>query len=184
MTDEQIVSLFWQRDEQALRESEAVYGGVCRALAERFVSAEDAEECWNDALLRSWKSIPPERPTHLRAWFLKLTRNLALDRFRVSRAAKRGGGEADAVLSELSEVLSGHETAENAVSARELGEAVSRFIRGLPRREGDVFLRRCFFADSAAEIAGRYGMTEGSVRVMLSRTRKKLRGYLESEGYL
>ena len=71
-----------------------------------------------------------------------------------------------------------------APGARELGEAVNRFVRALPRREGDVFIRRCFFADTTAEIAKRYGMSEGSVKAMLSRTRKKLRTYLESEEYL
>ena len=184
MTDEQIVTLFWNKDERALRESEAAYGGYCRALAERFVSAEDAQECWSDAMLRAWDAIPPERPAHLRAFLARLTRNLALDRFRADSAAKRGGGEGDAVLSELAEVLGGHETAETAVAAQELGEAVNRFVRSLPRREGDVFIRRCFFADTTAEIAKRYGMSEGSVKAMLSRTRKKLRTYLESEDYL
>ena len=61
---------------------------------------------------------------------------------------------------------------------------MNRFVAGLPRREGDVFIRRCFFADAPSEIAARYGMSAGSVKVMLSRTRKKLRAYLESEGYL
>ena len=77
MTDEQIVNLYWQRDEAALRESESAYGAYCRALAERFVSAEDASECVNDAYLRAWDAIPPERPTHLRAFLARLTRNAA-----------------------------------------------------------------------------------------------------------
>ena len=184
MTDEQIVALFWQRDEHALYESERAYGDYCRRLAERFVSAEDAQECWNDALLRAWNAIPPQRPVHLRAFLARLTRNLAFDRFRAGNAAKRGRGEPDAVLSELAEVLGGDETAESIVSSQELGEAITGFLRGLPDRERDVFIRRCFFADTAAEIAKRYGASAGSIKVMLSRTRKKLRVYLESEGYL
>ena len=184
MTDEEIVTLFWERDERALQASEAAWGGYCRSLAERFVSPEDAQECWSDALLRAWEAIPPERPAHLRAFLARLTRNLAIDRYRAGSAAKRGGGEGEALLSELAETLSGRETAESAVAARELGEAVNRFVGGLPRREGDVFIRRCFFADAPSEIAVRYGMSAGSVKVMLSRTRKKLRAYLESEGYL
>ncbi len=184
MTDEQIVTLFWQRDEKALTESEKAYGGYCRALAERFVSAEDANECWNDAMLRAWNAIPPQRPSHLRAFLAKLTRNLALDRFRVSSAAKRGGGDAEAVLSELAEMIGGRESAESAVTAQELGIAVNSFVRALPAREGNVFVRRCFFADTTAAIAARFGMSEGSVKVMLSRTRKKLKVYLESEGYI
>ncbi len=184
MTDEQIVTLFWNREEQALHESEAAYGDYCRALAERYVSAEDAQECWSDAMLRTWDAIPPERPTHLRAFFVKLTRNLALDRIRTDSTAKRGGGEGNAVLSELAEVLGDRETAETSAAAKELGEAVNRFVRSLPQREGNVLIRRCFFADTTAEIAKRYDMSEGGVKVMLSRTRKKLRIYLESEGFL
>lgn len=184
MTDEQIVNLYWQKDEAALRESERACGAYCRALAERFVSAEDAAECVNDAYLRAWETIPPARPTHLRAFLAKLTRNAALDRYRAYSAEKRGGGEADAVLDELAEVVGASETAESAVTAKELGEAVSRFVRSLPRREGDVLIRRCFFAETTAEIAARYGMTESSVKVALFRARAKLRVYLEKEGYL
>ena len=184
MTDEQIVNLYWQKDEAALRESEAAYGAYCRVLAERFVSAEDALECVNDAYLHAWNAIPPERPAHLRAFLARLTRNAALDRYRAYSAEKRGGGEPEAVLDELAEVIGVSETAESAVTAKELGEAVNRFVRGLPRREGDVFIRRCFFADSTAEIAARYGMTESSVKVTLFRARTKLRVYLEKEGYL
>ena len=184
MTDEQIVNLYWRKDEAALRESESAYGAYCRVLAERFVSPEDAQECVNDAYLRAWDAIPPERPRHLRAYLAKLTRNAALDRYRACAAEKRGGGTADAVLDELAEIVGGYEDAESAVTAKELGEAVNRFVRDLPRHEGDVFIRRCFFADSTAEIAKRYGMTENSVKVTLSRTRKKLKLYLESEGYL
>ena len=184
MTDEQIVNLYWQKDESALRESENAYGAYCRALAERIVSAEDARECVNDAYLRAWDAIPPERPAHLRAFLAKLTRNAALDRYRAYSAEKRGGGAADAVLDELSEVVGAGEDAESAVTAKELGAAVNRFVRSLPRREGDVFVRRCFYADTTAEISKRYGMTENNVKVTLSRTRKKLRIYLESEGYL
>lgn len=184
MTDAQIVALYWSRSNDALQASETAFGAYCRALAERFVSAEDAWECWNDALLRAWNAIPPERPKHLRAFLARLTRNAALDRRRSESAAKRGGGESDAVLDELSELLSGSESAESAVTARELGEAVSRFARSLPRRECDVLVRRCFFCDTTAEIAARYGMTENAVKVTLSRARKKLRKHLESEGYL
>ncbi|MBR5381352.1 MAG: sigma-70 family RNA polymerase sigma factor [Oscillospiraceae bacterium] len=184
MTDGQIAALFRQRDERALAESEAAYGAFCRALAEKFVSAEDAQECWSDALLRAWDTVPSENPAHLRAYFARLTRNLALDRFRRESAAKRGGREADAVLSELAELLGGRETAESAAAARELGEAVNRFVASLTPREGDVFVRRCFFAEKTAEIAKRYGMSEGSVKTSLSRTRKKLKTYLESEGYV
>ena len=185
MTDEQIVALYWARSEEAIAQTRETYGGRCRALAEQILcDGGDADECVNDMLLRAWNATPPERPTHLGAYLMKLTRNLALDRRRARGAQKRGGDAVDAVLDELGEVLGARETADSALSAKELGAAVSRFVRALPEREGNVFIRRCFFAESAAEIARRYGMSEGGVKVTLSRTRKKLRAYLESEGYL
>ena len=185
MTDEQIVALYWSRSEDAIAQSRRAHGERCRSLAGRILGDEGAaEECVNDALLRAWNSIPPQQPTHLGAYLLKLTRNLALDGLRTRRAKKRGGGETDAVIDELSEVLGTAESAESALDAKELGAAVNRFVRALPEREGNVFIRRCFFAESAAEIARRYGMSEGGVKVSLSRTRKKLKAFLESEGYL
>jgi len=185
MTDDQIVALYWQKDEAALRESELKYGRYCRTLAERILrNAEDAAECVNDVYMRAWESIPPQRPQYLRAFLAKLTRNLAIDRFRAHTAGKRGGGETDAVLDELAEIIGSQDTAESTVTANELGAAVSRFLYSQPRREADVFVRRCFFADSPGEIAKRYGLSEGNVRVILSRTRRKLRAYLESEEYL
>lgn len=185
MTDEQIVALYWSRSEDAIAQTRHAHGERCRLLALRILGDEGAaEECVNDALLRAWNTVPPQRPAHLGAYLLKLTRSLAVDSLRARRAEKRGGGETEAVLDELAEVLGTVESAESALDAKELGAAVNRFVRALPEHEGNVFVRRCFFAESAAEIAQRYGMSEGSVKVSLSRTRKKLRAHLESEGYL
>jgi len=184
MDDREIVALYWQRDERALRETEARCGAYCRALAERILrDPETARECVNDAYLRAWNAIPPERPNHLRAFLAKLTRNLALDRLRAETAGKRGGGTVEAVLDELGEIadVGG---AEDEVLARELGAAVSRFVRSLPPREGDIFVRRCFFAEDTADIARRCGLRANTVAASLSRTRKKLKAYLMEEGYL
>ena len=70
------------------------------------------------------------------------------------------------------------------MEAAELEEAVNRFLRALPERERNVFLRRYWFTEPAADIARRYGMREGAVRSSLFRSREKLRRYLEKEGLL
>jgi RNA polymerase sigma-70 factor (ECF subfamily) len=46
-----------------------------------------------------------------------------------------------------------------------------------------IFLRRYWYASSAAEIAEEYGMRENSVNVLLHRTRKKLKDHLQKEGF-
>ena len=109
---------------------------------------------------------------------------ISFSRFRQSSAKKRGGGSMQAVLDELAEVIADPSDVEDALDAHELSETVRKFIRELPEREGDVFLRRYFFSESMEEIAGAYGITVNNTAVILSRTRKKLRLRLIREGYL
>lgn len=185
MEDAQIVELYWRRDETAIRETEGKYGAYCRRVADSILhNAQDTEECVNDTWLRAWNAIPPQRPAALRMFLAKITRNLAFDRFRGQTAGKRGGGETELILEELGECLSTGETSETRLLLRELEGAVNQFVRGLPERECNVFVRRYFFAETAAAIAGRYGLTANHVTVILSRTRRKLKEHLKKEGYL
>ena len=87
MTDTQIIDLYWARSEEAILATADTYGGYCAAIAWNILhSREDTEECVNDTWHRAWQSMPPERPNPLRVWLGKITRNLALDRWRASRA--------------------------------------------------------------------------------------------------
>lgn len=184
MEDSQIVALYWQRNADAVSETAKKYGAYCFTVAEHILkNVEDAEECVNDTWLRAWNGIPPQKPGVLRLFLAKITRNLALDRFQAQNAEKRGGGEIALVLDELEECAGGGTDTEAEYQAKELRECIRRFVRTLPEREGNVLVRRYFFAESAAEIAGRYGLTENHVMVILSRTRKKLREHLIKEGY-
>lgn len=185
MEDSEILALFEARDETALRELDASFGALCRSVARNILGGDaDAEECFNDALLRAWNAIPPERPERLRAYLLKLTRGVAIDRLRAAGAAKRGGGELTLVLDELAEVLPGGSGAEDEALTRALGEAVSRFLRTLPQRDRAVFIRRCFMVEAQKDVARSLGMRENTVAVSLRRTRQKLRAYLTKEGFL
>ena len=183
MTDEEIISLYFDRSEEAIAATQRKYDGYCRAIVGRILgSARDTEEIISDTWLKAWLSIPPNRPRDLKLYLAKIGRNLALNRLRDGRAAKRGEA-ADAVLEELREVL-GENSTEETVNAKELQTAVNRFLRQLPERECNIFIRRCFYAESAEEIAARYGLRPNTVTVSLHRTRKKLREYLVKEGYL
>ena len=184
MEDDEIIELYWQRNADAISETAGKYGAYCFAIAEHILhNAEDSEECVNDAWLRTWNAIPPQRPAALRVFLAKITRNLAVNRFHARNAEKRGGGEIALVLDELGECLGGAD-AEAAFEARELRQCIRHFVRSLPEREGNVLVRRYFFAEPAADIAKRYGLSENNVMVILSRTRKKLKAHLLKEGYL
>lgn len=184
MEDSKIIDLYWARSQQAIAASEEKYGPYCHTIARRILDREeDAEECVNDTWLNAWNSMPKDRPSLLAPYLGKITRNLALSRWRAGHAEKRGGGELPLVLDELTECVSPGGVLQS-LEAAELEEAVNRFLGALPERERSVFLRRYWFAEPMADIAKRYGMREVTVRTSLFRSREKLRRYLEKEALL
>ena len=185
MEDRQIVELYWQKNADAISETAKKYGVYCFKVAESILhNTEDSEECVNDTWLHAWNAIPPQKPDVLRMFLAKITRNLSLDRFNARNAEKRGGGEIALVLDELGECLGCGADTEAAYEAKELRQCIRYFVRTLPERDGNVLVRRYFFAEPVADIAKRYGLSENNVMVILSRTRKKLKTHLLKEGYL
>lgn len=185
MEDSQIIELFWQRNQQAVSESNAKYGIYCTAIARNILSDQrDVEEAVSDTWLGAWQSIPPQKPNILRVFFGRITRNLALNRYAMGQTHKRGSGELTLALEELHEALPSSASAEDAVTADALEAAIKAFLHSLPSQECNVFLRRYWFMDSVKTIAEHYGMTEAHVRTLLHRTRGKLRVHLEQEGWL
>ena len=143
------------------------------------------EECVNDTWLRAWNTIPPHRPAKLSLFLGKITRELAIDRYRAQRTQKRGGGVYDVALEELEECLwTERDTVERAVEGNLLGEAISRFLWEQPPLHRDVFILRYYHFSSIQRIAKAYAIGESKTKSILFRTRKKLRVFLESEGLL
>ena len=183
MEDAAIVQLYWDRDQEAITASDRKYGALCRTLSRNILSSrEDAEECVNDTWHRAWQSIPPERPDPLRVWLGKITRNLALDRWRASRAGKRGGGQLEALLSELEGCLPAGDSPERQAEDKELAEAINTWLKSLPYAPRIIFLRRYWYGDSVADIAKAMGMGQGAVKSALFRARGGLKAHLEQEG--
>lgn len=184
MEDEEILALYFARDEQAVVETDRKYGGYCFTLANSILNNEqDAEETVSDTYLHTWKAIPPKRPRIFKMFLAKITRNLAFSRWRRLSAYKRGGGELPLVLEELSGCIAASGSVEDRLNGRELAGAIRRFLDTLPAREQDIFLRRYFFVEESEAIARRYGMKPAAVLRTLSRTRQKLKTYLKQEGY-
>ena len=183
MEDCDIIELYWRRDQQAVSETAEKYGGFLRGIAWNILRNHgDAEECVNDTYFRAWNAIPPDRPTAFRAWLGRITRNLALTRYRKNTAGKRGGGQTALALEELSECVSGTACTEEELENRELAELINRFLERLPQRQRTIFMRRYWHMASIGDIARAYGMTESQVTSQLFRTRKKLRELLVKEG--
>ena len=177
MEDEAIVALLWRRSPQAIEELDKKYGKLCRKLANNIVnSREDAEECVNDAYLGVWNAIPPARPHPLRAYLVKVVRNVAWKVCERRQAAKRSG--CTVALEELEGCLTDGKTVEDEVETRELARLIEAFLDTLTAKERVIFMRRYGFLDSYGEIARRVGISEKNVSVRLSRMRRKLRDYL------
>ncbi len=184
MTDEQILDLYFARDEQAVAQTHKKYGGYCFTLANGILrSDQDAEEVVSDTYLNAWNAIPPKRPTSFKLFLARITRNLSFSRWRSQRAGKRGGGEMELVLDEQGQCIAAPGAVDDNLNGRELAKVIQRFLDTLPVREQNLFLRRYFFVEETADIAQRYQMTASSVNRQLSRTRSKLKTYLIQEGY-
>ena len=182
MEDGQIIDLYWNRDQQAIRETEGKYGALLNRIAWNLLhSREDAEECVSDTYLRAWNAIPPTRPAFLRTWLGRVTRNLSLDRWKRREAEKRGGG-AELLLGELEDCLPAPGGPERTVEDQELAELLNGFLRGISREGRAMFLRRYWYGESVAEVAAALRCGEGKVKSSLFRTRKALAAYLEKEG--
>lgn len=185
MNDQQIVALYWQRSEDAIRASQAKYGAYCHSIAASILaSPQDAEECLSDTWLGAWNAMPPHRPSRLRLFLGKITRSLACDAVRAQCAQKRGGGAYTAALDELAECVPAVPGADQAVEDRELVRTVNRFLRTLRPRDCNVFLRRYWYAEPLEDIGARYGLNVNTVKTSLFRTRRKLKAYLEKEGVI
>ena len=185
MEDQKIISLYWDRSEQAIYETDNKYGGYCYRIAQGIVQcAEDAQEVVSDTWLTAWNTIPPERPRILKAFLGRITRNLSLDRWDSMTADKRGGGQIPLALDELNECIPGNRSVEGEVDARELGRALDRFVRGLKPLEQRVFLCRYWYLEPIDRIAQEMGFSRSKVTSMLHRSREKLRDYLKEEGFL
>lgn len=185
MDDREITELLLCRDERGLEAMQAKYGRFAYSVALGILrDPGDAEECVNDALVRLWNSVAMRRPDALKAYFVAVTRNLALNRLRDAHRERRWSGEADAPWEELGETLEAPaEDHDGEEQARRLGASIDRFLRTLPPRDCDIFVCRYYYLMPVSEIAAKNGLRENYIRNLLSRIRKKLRTQLEKEGF-
>lgn len=173
-----------------LRRSEEAIGAMARRFGPRLAATalnilgirEDAEEAVSDTYYAVWNVVPPKEPDPLEPFVYRVGRNLALKRLRRNTARKRNSSY-DLSLEELEGCIPSL-TLEERFEARELGRAIDRFLDTLPHQSRKMFLRRYWFGDSIKAIAADLGLRENTVTVRLTRTRERLRIYLQKEGFM
>ena len=182
MSDAEIVDLYWQRNELAIHQTATRYGALCLQVAQNILgNLHDAEECVNDTYLRTWNAIPPERPQKLGAFVGKITRHLALDKYKAAHAAKRQADTFALSLDELGDAFPSKDFHAEE-DARAIGDAINSFLRKETETSRKIFVCRYFFGDSIEDICSRFHVSEAKVKSSLFRSRNRLRTHLEKEG--
>ena len=182
MDDSKIVALFFERSEQAIVELSKKYGAVCHRVAENILNDRlDAEECVNDAYLGVWNTVPPQKPDPLLSYVCRIVRNLALKKYHRNTAQKRNSIY-DVALEEIAGCLPASFSVEDEVAAKETAGLINSFLGTLDPQSRIMFVRRYWHADSIEDLAALFHKSRHYISVRLSRIRKALKQYLETEG--
>ena len=184
MNDQEIIALYWAKQERAISATAEKYGSYCHTIAYNILYDHfDAEECVNDTYLGAWNSIPPQRPNRLTAFLGKITRNLALNRYKHNKAAKRGGGQVEIALSELENCIPDIKGVEQIVEEALLVSVINRFLYAQAKTKRNIFVLRYWYLYSIRDIADMYGERESKVKAILFRMRNELKKILEMEEF-
>lgn len=183
MKDEEILALYYQRSEYAIRETELKYGKLCRKISMGILKDKrDSEEIINDTWIAMWDAIPPKKPNPLKAYVCRVVKNLSIKKYEYNHAKKRKSNY-EISLEELEDCISDERNVENNALQRELSCLINCFMESLPKEKRIMFLRRYWFMHSVKEIAKDNHISEKNASMKLARIRQQLKIYLIREGY-
>ncbi len=179
MEDTEIIELYVQRSEFAIRETDNKYKAFLNRLVYNILrDALDTEEIIDDTYMGAWNAIPPTIPNSLKHFLSRIARNLSFDRLDYRLAGKR-----NALFVELDECIPDmRQNVERTWEAKQIGNLLNCYLGTLDRKNCAVFLGRYYYSYSISELAEQYSLTQRQVKYMLSKARDGLRVYLEREG--
>jgi len=184
VTDENIIELYWLRDEKAIEETDFKYKNYLYSIAYNIVHEKsDTEECLNDTYLGAWNSMPPSRPNILKAFLTTIVRRVSINRYHSNSRKGRVPSEMTVCLSELENIISDDNDVDTEFDAKRLGCILTDFLRSLSERKRFIFLSRYYVADSIDAIAKNMSLSRSTVNKELAAIRRALKEKLESEGY-
>ena len=184
LSDDEIVELYWNRDEQAIRFTDEKYGKYLLTIAYNILRDQlDCEECLNDTYLGTWNSIPPTRPKIFQVFISKIMRNLAIDRFRKRAAAKRIPSEMVVSLDEFDECMVYDISVPEEYIVKEIGKIISEYISSLLPNDEFIFICRYYYSDSMVNIAKMLDVETAYVKRRLLKMRSDIKAILKEKGY-
>ena len=183
ITDEQIIELYWQKNEKAIQETERKYGKRLRQIAFNILhDTEDCEECLNDTYLGVWNAIPPNRPNPFSSFVFKIMRNHALNKYKEKARQSRIPSELTVSIEDLYDTLHSTNSPESELSAKELGKLINQYLDSLTERPRYVFIGRFYMGDTLDVIAKQLNVHLSSVQRETVKIKKGLKAYLERNG--
>ena len=179
MNDIEIIELYFSRDERAIEETKLKYGRLLCSIANNILeNPSESEECESDTYLKVWNSVPPTRPDNFTAYLSKIVRNIALNRLRSNK--RHSPPEAKVIFDEIAELLP--DAQGEMVENIGLRDALNSFLANMNPTGRQIFVKRYFYMCSIKDISRDTGVSVGSVKASLSRTRARLREYLTERG--
>ena len=179
MSDEEIIDLYWRRQEKAIYETDKKYGRYCNTISFNILqNKEETKECVNDTYLKVWNNIPPQRPNIFKAYIGKIVRNLAINLYERKKAKKRDY-TLEVALEELNECVLANDSVEKEFDYNELVDALNNFLSKLPHEKRKIFIERYWYLYSIKEISLKNEISESNVKTILLRIRNQLKNYLE-----
>ena len=184
LEDDEIIELYWQRNEAAIAETDLKYRKYLFIIAYNILNEKlDCEECLNDTYLGAWNAIPPTRPNVLKAFLTTIIRRTAMKRYQHKNRQRAVPSEMTVSLSELEAFVSGDGDVEADFDAERLGKIISDFVRSLGKRRQFIFMSRYYAADSIDVIARDLKLSRSMINKELAAIRSDLAKTLEKEGY-
>ncbi len=183
MSDDEIVALYFARDESAVEATDAKYGRYLLSVARNILSdSAECAECVDDTYLGAWNAIPPARPLCFKAFLVTILRRSAVKRLCSSKRKSAVPTELLLSFEEL-EIADAGGDADGSFNTLRLGEIIGDFVRSLPERRRYIFMSRYYEADRIDVIARELSLSRSMVNKELSAIRLALKKKLESEGY-
>lgn len=184
MTDNEILELYFKRDEAAISETSLKYGNFLLAISLNILKLrEDSEECVNDTYIKAWDLIPPQRPQAFKSYLGKITRNISINLWNKNHTLKRYHG-IEEIFDELEECIPTKDTVFNSVEEKELTEILNKWLYSLKKEERKLFIKRYWYGTGVKELAAENGVSSSRISKKLFNLREKLKNQLSKEGYI
>lgn len=182
VSDSDIVNAFFRRDPDAPDLLKTAYGGFLFSLANGILGdVRDSEECVNDALLKVWDSIPPDRPDSLIAYLAVLIRHLSIDRYKKSKRQKRIPSAMTDSLDDFAEILT-DDTVEDETERIRIRESIDAYLRNTSVRKRMIFVSRYYLGKTVSETASELDLSPATIKKEIAEIKSGLLARLRESG--